>query len=388
MIMDSSENLNISLTLHIDYEKSKVLYAEAGSEFVNILLSLLTLPLGTVCRLVSKESTVKPCTFNCISSLRQSVEKLDLKYFCLDCKKPKLLNPLNPMEAESKTLVYNFDDPLMSRGFVGYVHKLACFIVSDDLTLMPSDINSTLWIVGFLGVDYVPEKLTVNVTEEEVLDLLKFSLWSKTPLTDLFLRKELQIQNCQTPSLSKLMKSEVQLNEGWKMSLKVMLSKSKEKVLFAEAEEEITDQFLSFLTIPLGVVERLAQGNADLGCMDNLYKSLAHIDSTRYFKSDLKNKLLNPIMLSEAAECRHDCYVKPGTTFIVGDDLSLAPFSSSAALEFLRECKLGAEDFEAKIIRIGVNEVYEILKAAMFTSSALTIGLSSFLNFVKQEVEN
>ncbi|KAI9108010.1 hypothetical protein K1719_020883 [Acacia pycnantha] len=305
------------------------------------------------------------------------------------------------MGAESKTLVYNFDDPLMSRDFVGYVHKSACFIVSDDLTLMPCDINSTLWIIGILGIDYVPEKLTVNVTEEEVLDLLKFSLWSKTPLTDLFLRKELQIQNCQTPSLSKLMKSEVQLNEGWKMLLKVMISKSKKKVLFAEAEEGLTDQLLSFLTIPLGVVERLAQGNADLGCMDNLYKSLAQIDSTRYFKSDLKNKLLNPMIasrkvknqvlpiyykLSEAAESRYACYVKQGTTFMVGDDLSVAPFSSSAALEFLRECKLGAEDFEAKIIRIGANEVYEILKAAMFTSSALTIGLSPFLNFVKQEI--
>ncbi|KAI9071841.1 hypothetical protein K1719_046195 [Acacia pycnantha] len=291
----------------------------------------------------------------------------------------------------------------MSRGFVGYVHKSACFIVSDALTLMPSDINSTLWILGVLGIDYVPEKLTVNVTEEEVLDLLKFSLWSKTPLTDLFLCKELQIQNFQTPSLSKLMKSEVQINEGWKMNLKVMISKSKKKVLFAEAEEGLTDQLLSFLTIPLGVVERLAQGNADLGCMDNLYKSLAHIDSTRYFKSDLKNKLLNPMIasrkvknqmlpiyykLSGAAESRHACYVKPGTTFMVGDDLSVEPFSSSAAMEFLRESKLGAHDFEAKIIRIGANEVYEILKAAMFTSSALTIGLSPFLNFVKKEVED
>ncbi|XP_028806337.1 uncharacterized protein LOC114761174 [Neltuma alba] len=398
--MDSPENLNISLTLHIDFEKNKVLYAEADNDFVDVLLSLLTLPLATVSRLVSKESTVQPCTFNCISSLRQSVEKLDQKYFSWDWIKEKLLNPLNPMGAESKTLVYNFDDPQMSRGFAGYLRKSSCFIVADDLTLMPSDLNSTLWILETLGIDYVPEKLTVNVTEAEVLDLLKFSLWSKTPLTDLFLRKKLNIQNCQTLPQSRLMKSELQINDGWKMKLKIMISKSKRKILFAEAEEGLMDQLLSFLTIPLGVVERLAQGNAGLGCIDNLYKSLAGIDSTRYFKSDLKNKLLNPMIasrkvknqmlpiyykLSEASESRYACYVKQGTTFMVTDDLSAEPFSSSAALKFLRESKFVEQDLEVKLIRIGANEVYEILRAAIFTSSALTTGLSPFLNLVKQE---
>ncbi|XP_028806382.1 uncharacterized protein LOC114761221, partial [Neltuma alba] len=197
MASSSWEKLEISLTLFLDKDKSKALYAEAENDFVNVLLSFLTLPLGTISGLVGKESTLLPCTFSCISSLRQSVENLDLRHFTSDGYKGKLLNPINPSVAKFKNLLYNFDDPQMSNCCVRYLRKPACFVVCDDPRVMPSDLNTTLWILRFLGIEYAPEKLTVHVTEKvvNVLDLLKFSLWSKTPLTDSFLHKKLQIQN-------------------------------------------------------------------------------------------------------------------------------------------------------------------------------------------------
>ncbi|KAI9108023.1 hypothetical protein K1719_020896 [Acacia pycnantha] len=190
----------------------------------------------------------------------------------------------------------------MSNCFVGYLRKPACFIVFDDLRVMPSHLNTTLWILHNLGIEYAPEKLTVYVTEKEVLDLLKFSLWSETPLTDLFLRKKLHIQdcqNCETPLEFKFEMNEVEIEEDWK--IKIVRSKSQGKILFAEADDEFTDQIFSFLSETLGVIESLEEGNAD--------------------------------------------------------DLSVTPFSSSSALSFLGECKVGKEDIEVRHISIGSDEV-------------------------------
>ncbi|XP_054783616.1 uncharacterized protein LOC129290733 [Prosopis cineraria] len=297
MIMASSAKpKHISITLVVDKDKNKVLYAEAESDFVDILLSFLSLPLGTVSELISKDSTAQPCRFNCITSLYQSSKNLDPKYFYSNEYKGKLLNPTNPMEAYSEKLVYNLDDTPISQGFHGYLHKPTSFIVSDDLLALVSDLDTTWWMLQNFRIDFDSERLTVNVTQNEVLDLLKFSLWSETLLTDLFLRKKLPIPNSQIPE-SELEVNEIKGKEGRKMNLRLMVLKSPRKVLFGEAGEDFTDQLLSFLTIPLGALEHLSQGKFGLGCIDNLYKSLRRLDPTRDFSSefyDLKNKLLNP----------------------------------------------------------------------------------------------
>jgi hypothetical protein len=60
--------------------KNKVLYAECGKDFVDVLFSFLTLPLGTIARLVATDSNMKAVKFGSISSLYQSVENLDQQY--------------------------------------------------------------------------------------------------------------------------------------------------------------------------------------------------------------------------------------------------------------------------------------------------------------------
>ncbi|XP_054784774.1 uncharacterized protein LOC129291448 isoform X1 [Prosopis cineraria] len=331
--MASSQQKKISLTLVIN-EKNEVLYAEADNDFVDVLLSVFTLPLGTISRLVSMETTVQPCRFNCTSSLHHSTENLDPKFLTSDDNRGKLLNPINPMEADSKKLV---------------------------------------------------------------LDLVKFSLRSKTTLTDVFLRKKLNIQNFQTRPQPNLKISELQ-QKVRRMKLKVMISESKSRILFAQAERDFIDQILSFLTIPLAAAERLVQCNSGLGCIDNLYKSLANLDETSFFSSkvrDLKDKLLNPLNSSNKiinqllpfyilGAPSHTCctgYVTSKTMFIVADDLSIKPYSLHAALTFLHEySKDGGQDLGVRDVSVGVNEVLEILKAAMSSSSALTTGLRPFLS--------
>lgn len=50
----------VSLKLLIDTKGNKVLFAEAGKDFVDFLFNLLSLPLGNVINLLTKNSMVGP----------------------------------------------------------------------------------------------------------------------------------------------------------------------------------------------------------------------------------------------------------------------------------------------------------------------------------------
>ncbi|KAJ6900458.1 hypothetical protein NC652_026543 [Populus alba x Populus x berolinensis] len=78
----------MSLKLLIDSKHNRVVFAEAGKDFVDFLLSLLALPLGTVIRLLTKSTTI-----GCISSLYGSLEKLDESYLQPNQNKDSILKP-------------------------------------------------------------------------------------------------------------------------------------------------------------------------------------------------------------------------------------------------------------------------------------------------------
>ncbi|KAG2404732.1 uncharacterized protein HKW66_Vig0243790 [Vigna angularis] len=67
----------VSLKVLVDKEKNKVVFTEAGKDFLDVLLSFLTLPLVTIARLVAKESNVKPIK---VGSLSTSYEISDDLY--------------------------------------------------------------------------------------------------------------------------------------------------------------------------------------------------------------------------------------------------------------------------------------------------------------------
>jgi len=67
------------------------MYAEAGKDFVDALLSFLTLPLGTITRLIAEESNIEAVKFGNMSSLYQSVSDIDQQYLWLQTCKEMLL---------------------------------------------------------------------------------------------------------------------------------------------------------------------------------------------------------------------------------------------------------------------------------------------------------
>ncbi|KAI9116171.1 hypothetical protein K1719_013101 [Acacia pycnantha] len=466
----------------VDTVKNTVLYAEAGKDFVDVLLSFLTLPLGTIARLVDKDSNMKSLRLGCISSLYQSLANLEPKYWNSETCKQMLLQPRSSMERFNQRLKLNIDDTEPTKFYAcemshcrrgsymlvstfnnmkckcgknlihvldvdktisaddnmgeGYVRE-ACFIVYEDLRVMPLNTTSTLCLLKSLRSTKVKiEDFTVNIEPKEVMDLLKCSLVTNMVLTDSLLRRKQIIENPQATAFKNL--SEMPGKEDKRMKLNVTIEKSKCKVLFAVVDEDFMDQILSFLSIPLGAVERLLQGNSGLGCIDKLYNSLSTFDESTDFMSgknmfdDLKlapqyklNKQMLPISevmypsplylrypdLSEHSPCcltgRNGRYLyersiavnlwdpkRPSTSkssygyvksprmFMVADDLFVKPFSSCLLVSCLNNeynSKVSEHDLEEKTICVGVQEVVNILKASLISTSALTTGLGRFL---------
>jgi len=59
----------VELKLLIDKETNNVIFAEAGKDFVDILFSFLTLPLGTIARLIESECGIGPIQLGCLNTL-------------------------------------------------------------------------------------------------------------------------------------------------------------------------------------------------------------------------------------------------------------------------------------------------------------------------------
>jgi hypothetical protein len=66
------------LKLLIDKETNNVIFAEAGKDFVDILFSFLTLPLGTIARLIESDCDIGPIQLGCLNTLYASVKALDV----------------------------------------------------------------------------------------------------------------------------------------------------------------------------------------------------------------------------------------------------------------------------------------------------------------------
>ncbi|PIA38930.1 hypothetical protein AQUCO_02700250v1 [Aquilegia coerulea] len=229
----------LTLKLLIDKKANRVLFAEASKDFVDSLFSLLTLPVGSVIKLLTKKKMV-----GCIGNLYESVSNLDDTYFIQPIKdKDVLTNPKvasasplnvplltpNPAVNNSRNFYrcsrgrncsYNYvtNDPNItcpdcshkmssllnfvpsnanstgitsSSGENGYVKGVVTYMVMDDLTVMSMSTISSITLLSKFNVENVNllEEKVVSLGMEEGLELLKTSLQSKTVLSQVFLGK-------------------------------------------------------------------------------------------------------------------------------------------------------------------------------------------------------
>ncbi|PUZ63712.1 hypothetical protein GQ55_3G090000 [Panicum hallii var. hallii] len=242
----------ISLKLLVDNKTKKVLFAEAGKEFVDFVFGLLTLPIGAVVKLISAGTM-----HGSIGRLYQSVDNISASYLLPNTDKKGLLQPkvLQPdggellllqgaagsdgadgsplgrfrmytcpgqcvtvaMEAravcpqcrQAMTTEMAFVLPSAApkagvgkggaagasdaeeRG--GYVKGLVTYMVTDGLEVTPMSAISSITLInrfsiGKGDVDLAEKFVTVGM--DEGLSLLKSALRSDTVLSDVFLARK------------------------------------------------------------------------------------------------------------------------------------------------------------------------------------------------------
>ena len=88
----------VELNLLIHKKTNQVLFARAGKDFVDILFSFLTLPLGAIARLIERDCSMGKMQLGCLSTLYTSVK--DLRQNCLVTTKTKEM--IIPSQEETK----------------------------------------------------------------------------------------------------------------------------------------------------------------------------------------------------------------------------------------------------------------------------------------------
>ncbi|XP_027927456.1 uncharacterized protein LOC114184345 [Vigna unguiculata] len=472
----------LTLKLMVIKGKKKVVIAEAGKEFVDILFSFLTLPLGTIARLVREESLVQPPEVALLSTLYQSVQNLDDGYLCTDTCREMLLRPRNSMEAYCRSLKINIDDTEPTEYFVcknlvncpekspvfissfknkkcrcgallgkpisaetscvfdGFIKSNVRFMITDDLKVIPNSLDEMVNVLKGSGIKTMSSVnvMSVHITKNQVVDLLKCCLCSKTVLTDLFLEK---LPNERLLKKKRIAPSDFKAKGSGKITVKIMQRKSNGKIVFTEGKEDFADFLSSLLTIPLGGMAHLMEGCCCVGSVDELYKSVVDLNEDYFISKGVKYNFVHPVLAPQfklgnllplrcnyvpnyfcyikcydlhghrygsrsIASCYltsinktvnsslESCvplkfvdpmsdtsnngkgYLKGPTTYMVTDDLVVTPSSSISVMSLLTSMSISVDDLEEKVVSIGTEEGVRILQASLSSTSALTLGLS------------
>ncbi|XP_076912307.1 uncharacterized protein LOC143570572 isoform X1 [Bidens hawaiensis] len=401
--LDMMGNKLVRLKVFINKEKKKVMFAEAEQDFVEILFSFLTLPLGTIARLSGKfvGTNIKVGSLN---SLYESVKNLDNRHFCNEQCKEALVNPLSSSLSLCQELKMNLNDATLvdarvsdKAGDLVFLKKKASFIITDDLNVIPGMLETSITLLQSLGVK------DINLLEEKTIyfGLIQFSIllmWSlvtNTPLTNmLFGGSKPSYFRSSSSCIKPSTKSNFPLNASQStqcQTVKLLIRKSK-KVLCAQVDKFFVDMLFSFLTIPLGHVKHLTMDNSPPRGIDNLYNSISSLGVENYLKSEeIKNLLLCPKLASNyfrvtdllpvyEKDASPGSFLKAQATFIVSDDLEVAFSPSMSIISKYNTLGIPVGDIEVIEVSIGEQEALSILKASLTSTSPLTDCLNSFRN--------
>lgn len=215
----------MNLKLLVDTETNKVVFAEAGKDFVDFLFQLMSLPLSTVSKLLTDEIGMA----GCLGTLYKSIQALNPDYYEPNPKaKDSVLNPISfftvPLlsidetptsltlyrcptnyhyslrkgevctcgSKTSTTHEFSFNivagKTTLNPGDVGFVKGPVPYIVMDNLEVKPMSVSLIMSIVK--NYESLMEKV-VEVGPQQGLALLKASLEKQAALTSVFLRNKI-----------------------------------------------------------------------------------------------------------------------------------------------------------------------------------------------------
>ncbi|XP_042423491.1 uncharacterized protein LOC122011129 [Zingiber officinale] len=239
----------ITLKVFVNKTKNCVDFVESDLDFVDVLLSFLTLRASLKCE----------CGGDINTSVSYDLNRDDVNY----------------------------------EEFRGVFIKGAKFVVTDALCIsLVEDLISTLNKCVNGDRNHMEVRL-VKIKREQVLRILKRSLISDTPLTDVLLQNGEGI----TPKFSDSLagkKVEKKVIDKEKKVCKLNMVLTRNKVLYAVASQDFVDLIFSFLTFPLGSLKKHLGSRFRMGCLNNLYGSAERLRSSGYMTAGCAERLLNP----------------------------------------------------------------------------------------------
>ncbi|KAL6128292.1 hypothetical protein ACLB2K_071647 [Fragaria x ananassa] len=152
--MATSSSSTVGLKLLIVTKQEKVLFAEAGKDFVDFLFTLLSLPLGTVVRLLDKDGMVGG-----FGKLYQSVKNLHDTYMQPNSNRVVLLKPKAPLgsnilkpqalgKRSTCVRVGKITKETSGTGGVGLVKGVVTYMIMDDLEVKPMSTISSITLLN------------------------------------------------------------------------------------------------------------------------------------------------------------------------------------------------------------------------------------------------
>nr|XP_017245524.1 PREDICTED: uncharacterized protein LOC108217191 [Daucus carota subsp. sativus] len=205
--MGEAKTGQISLKLLIDRNENKVIFGEAGKDFVDFLFHFLSLPVGTVVKLLSRNKMV-----GSLGKIYGSIESLNASYMEPNVNKDHVLNPRvysshgdaplllghksegdqdndtkylksnvkwcncgRPMNYVKKTYPSPEKKKGVETGKGGYVKELANYMIMDDLVVKPMSTISSITLLSEVKDMSAVKTLEVFIGKNEALDLLKAS---------------------------------------------------------------------------------------------------------------------------------------------------------------------------------------------------------------------
>ncbi|KAM0854015.1 hypothetical protein ACQ4PT_050712 [Festuca glaucescens] len=315
----------IKIKLAVDMSWSRVLFADVGSDFVDVLLTFLTIPLSAVQLLPADASSL-----GCLCNLGYSVDSLSDSRLC-NCKSTLIpLSSLFPMTCKCSLvfdrLLHVYEQVGRKETFVGGKQR---YVISDDCTIKPastSSMQSMPQAFNSCGTGHTFEVVEQLVEWEQVVAMLKASLSSDTILTDAFLPKESNYNAAHATvkpsiSLKNLVSDRDSAGSIPESKIKVFYDTREKKVMYAECNHDFVDLLLGFTIHPVSsVIKNTGAGTCHLGrCLDNLYRSVTDLDDAGcltggFSKMMLLDPSVMPFDVSSKAMCKAlDCRCRKDT---------------------------------------------------------------------------
>ncbi|KAL0669805.1 hypothetical protein Bca4012_032509 [Brassica carinata] len=326
----SSGEAKFTLKLVVDEERKKVVFAEACRDFVDVLFSLLTLPMGTIVRLLENHRKSEPVPVGCFSNLYKSVVDMGTDDFETEACKQILLYPRSLRDVQCKRLKLNLhpaegykwfscgsyscymcsgfstsrcrcgklmnkETPMSGAKVVDcniqdgvFVRGRSSFIITDDLKVAVRSTDLVLRKLKSVGcgdLRKVSERI-VEIGLDEVMTLLECIFSSNASLTDTFLNKQSPkgvMKPCTTPS--PYMEKEIEARPEEIITFSAIVRKHDMKILYVECKEDFVDLLFTFLAVPLESVVDISGESSTLVCLGNLFKSFKELSATEVSRS-------------------------------------------------------------------------------------------------------